>query len=170
MAAEILALRFVHVLSGTLWVGSAVFSSAFLFPAMQEAGPAAGAVMAGMQKRKVMVYFPILAILTVLSGLRLIWIDSGGFNPSYFRTSMGMGLATGAAFALTAFVLGFVVGRPAMARAGAIAERMQTAPEAERPAMGKELQALRARGAASMALVAGLLVLATIAMGVARYL
>lgn len=46
MYAELLILRIVHVLSGTFWVGSMLFTMIFLFPSLQEAGPAAGSVMA----------------------------------------------------------------------------------------------------------------------------
>ena len=41
MIAEILVLRLVHVLGGMFWVGSGLFSTFFLLPALAGAGPAA---------------------------------------------------------------------------------------------------------------------------------
>jgi hypothetical protein len=166
---EVLALRFVHVLSGVLWVGTAVFVSAFLLPSLMEAGPAAGPVMAGLQKRKMVLYMPILAILAILSGARLLWIDSGG-SAAFFGSRAGMAFSVGGALAVLAFILGMTVTRPAMGRAGEIAQRMPSAPEAERPGLVAEMERLRARGAAAGQWVAVMVLGTTVAMAVARYL
>jgi hypothetical protein len=167
---EILVLRFVHVLAGVLWAGTGVFTSLFLMPSLMEAGPAAGPVMASLQKRKIMVLFPVLAVLTVLSGLRLIWIDSSGFSGPFMHSRGGMTFLRGGAAGLLAFLLGMTVTGPAMGRAAALTERLASAPEAERGALMAQAQALRARGAAAGKLIAVLLLIATAAMGVARYL
>ena len=52
MQAEMLILRVVHVLGGIFWVGSALFMAFMLMPALASAGPAAGAVMGAMQRRR----------------------------------------------------------------------------------------------------------------------
>jgi uncharacterized membrane protein len=169
MAAEIFVLRIVHVLGGVLWVGTAVFVAAFLMPAMKDAGPAAGPVMAGLQKRKMMVFMPVTAILTILSGIRLLMIVSNGFDGSYFATGSGRTFGWAGVIAIIAFLLGMFISRPAMGRAGAIAASLPSTPEAERGPLMQEMQALRERAAKISLLVAVLLVLTVLGMAVGRY-
>jgi uncharacterized membrane protein len=169
MQAEILLLRLVHVLSGLVWVGAMVFMSVFLMPAMQQAGPAGGAVMNALQQRRLMTFMPVVAMLTLLSGLRLYWIMSDGFSAAYVESSAGATFGVAGLLSIAAFVLGLVVLRPAMARAGALAQQLPTAPEAERPALQAEIQRLRARGRPVGLAAAVLLVLAAAGMAVARY-
>ena len=110
MSAEILVLRVVHVLGGVFWLGSGLFTSFFLMPAFAGSGPAAGAVMAGLQRRRLFTVLPIVAVLTILSGLRLMWIASRGFSPVYFESGMGLTLAVSGALAIVGGVLIFVIG------------------------------------------------------------
>lgn len=169
MHAELLVLRLVHVLSGLVWVGAMVFMSAFLMPALQHAGPAAGAVMAGLQQRRLMTFMPVVASLTLLSGFRLYWIMSDGFSAAYARSPTGLTFGVAGLLALAAFVLGLAVIRPAMARAGMLGQRLASASEAERVAIQQEMQHLRARGASLSLVAAALVVLAAAGMAVARY-
>lgn len=170
MEFEFVILRLVHLLAGTFWVGTAVFTAAYLLPALGEAGPAAGAVMAGLQKRRMMVVLPIAAALTLLAGIRLLWLVSGGFNAAYLRTPTGLAFTLGGAAALVAFLLGIFISRPAMARAGVLSQRVAGADGADRDGLMAEIQRLRQRAAVVTLWVAVLLVLATAGMAVARYL
>ena len=165
---EVLVLRLVHVLAGVLWAGTGVFVSLFLMPSLMEAGPAAGPVMAGLQKRRLMLYFPVLAVLTVLSGLRLIWLDAAG-SAAFMHTRGGLTFAIGGTCGLIAFILGMTVTGPSMGRAAKLTEQLAATPEAERAALGAQIHALRLRAAAVGKVIAVLLILAATAMGVARY-
>lgn len=142
------ALRLVHVGGGAIWVGMMVFNVFFLGPAFAEAGPAGGAVAAALQKRRVMTITPIIALLTVASGIWLMIRVYGG-RP-------GMALNLGAAATIVAFLMGIIVMRPAMMRA------MTTTDPAE-------AARLRARGAVLGKVVTWLLLFALGAMAVARY-
>lgn len=168
--AEILVLRLVHVLAGTFWVGTTVFTAAFLLPVLSEAGPAAGNIMAGLQRRKLMVWMPIIALLTLLSGLRLLWLVSGGFSPVYFETSRGLTFALSGTFAVLAFLLGLLVGRPAMQRVGTLTQAVASAEGGDRDRLLSEVQALRKVSARTGLWAAVLLVFATAGMAVARYM
>lgn len=170
MLAEILVLRLIHIVAGTFWVGTAIFTTAFLMPAMREAGPAAGSVMAGFQKRRLMVYMSLAATLTVLSGLRLLWIISGGFASSFLQTSRGLTFTASGVLALVAYLAGMLIARPMNARMGALGARIGAAPEAERTELQTELGQLQKASALIALLVVILLVLATAGMGIARYL
>ena len=94
MHAEILVLRLIHILSGITWLGSGLFTSFFLVPALASSPAFMAQVMAGLQRRRMFLVLPIVAILTMLSGLRLLWIDSAGFEAGYFATGTGRTFAT----------------------------------------------------------------------------
>ena len=169
MQAEMLILRGVHVLGGIFWVGSALFMAFMLMPALASAGPAAGAVMGAMQRRRLFLVLPIVAILTILSGIRLMQITSGGFDQSYFESPTGRVFAWGASFGIAALVFGLVVGRPLAAKMGRLAVMpAPTSPE-EQAARGAERAALQRRAAVMGIVNVGLLLAAAIAMATARY-
>jgi hypothetical protein len=171
MMIEILILRLVHIVSGALWVGAAVFSGVFLSPVLARMGPAAGPVMAGLQARRMFVFLPVIALLTIISGLRLIWIMSGGFTPDYFRTAGGAGYASAGALAILTFVLGITVSRPLGERMGALAgEIARTTDEATKAALARELAALQRRMGAVGGVITVMLVASAAGMAVARYL
>ena len=171
MAAEILVLRLVHILGGVFWVGSGLFSTFFLVPALGSAGPAAGQVMAGLQRRHLFTVLPSVALLTILSGVRLMMITSGGFSPAYFQSDAGRGFAWGGTFAIAAFVLSLLVVRPTAVRSGALAAELARATDdAARADLSARLAGLRKRGALSGLVATALLLIAAGLMAVARYL
>jgi uncharacterized membrane protein len=170
MRAELLVLRLIHILTGIMWVGSGIYTTFFLVPALASTPAVMGQVVAGLQRRKVFVVLPIVAALTILSGFRLLWIDSTGFASSYFATGTGKTFAIGGVAAIIAYVLAYRVGLPAMARAGAIAASLGASTDAaERARLTPELDRLRRRGtiATTLAVVFGILAAST--MAIARY-
>src|SRR6185295_7224796 len=105
MHGELLVLRLIHILGGVFWVGSGLFTTFFLLPAMASAGPAAGQIIANLTKRRYFVVLPTVAILTILSGARLLMIASGGFSRHYFTLISGKTYAVAAIAAIVAFLL-----------------------------------------------------------------
>jgi len=171
MAAEILVLRLVHVVGGIFWVGSGLFTTFFLVPSLAAAGPAAGQLMGGLQRRHLFTVLPLVALLTILSGVRLMMITSAGFSPAYFQSDAGRGFAWGGTFAIAGFVLSLLVVRPAAVRSGALAAQLaQATDDAARADLSGKLARLRRRGAASGLVATSLLLLAAGLMAVARYL
>ena len=152
-----IVLRLIHVGGGALWVGMLFFVTFYLTPAIAEAGPAEGGkLMAALQKQRIMIVMPVIALLTIFSGLWLMMRAYGG--PGNLAASrMGMALNLGATAAILAFLIGIIVMRPLMMRS----------MKATDPA---EAQKLRARGAMLGRLVARLLMFSLAAMAVARYL
>lgn len=161
--------RIVHVLTGVFWVGTMVFMAAFLVPALRRAGPDSAKVMAALGQGRFMLVMPIVAILTMLSGLWLYWRVSVGFSPEYMRSGPGMVYGTGGALAILAFMIGIIVVRPAMTKVAALSQAAMSAEPGDREAIGAKAQALRMRGAKAGEIVAWLLFLATVAMAVGRY-
>jgi hypothetical protein len=166
----LLLLRLLHVGLGALWVGMAVFTTVFMTPAIQDAGPDGGKVMAALQRRGIMTVLPALAVGTLVSGMWLYWRDSGGLRPEFVTSGVGLAFGLGGLASLVAYGIGMAVLRPSMMRAAALAQGMGGLSEPERQARLAEAQALRARGAAAGQAVAGLLLFALAAMAVARYL
>jgi uncharacterized membrane protein len=171
MSVEIIVLRLVHVLGGIFWVGSAAFSSFFLLPALAGAGPAAGQILAGLQRRRLFVVLPVAALLTILSGLRLMAITSAGFQTAYFGSASGRTFAASAVAATIAFLIGMFIARPAASRAGALGAQLGAAKdEAARGSLLAELEQARKRSAAANLTAVVLLILAAAGMAVGRYL
>ena len=168
---ELIVLRLVHVLGGMFWFGTGLFNAFFLLPALAMAGPASGQVMAGLQRRRLMVVLPIVALLTLLSGARLMWLTSGGFSDGYFATATGTTFAWAGVAAVLSWALGVVFVRPAMVRAGTLAPTIATLPEGpERARVAGEVDRLRNRATLANKFALVLLLLAATGMSVARYL
>ena len=171
MTAELLVLRLVHILGGIFWLGSGLFTSLFLVPALARVGPAgAGPVMGALQQRRLFTVLPLVAVATILSGLRLLHLASSGFAPEYFRGGTGRTLLWSGIAAILAFLLSLIVARPAMVRAGQLGASMATLSDAERGTRAAEIERLRRRGASATAVAMLLLVAAAAGMAVARYL
>ncbi|MEO8620823.1 MAG: hypothetical protein ABI625_07145 [bacterium] len=169
MIAELLVLRFVHVVGGIFWAGSALFTALFLAPALSISGVNAGQVFAALGKRRLFVALPLVALLTIASGARLMWIMSNGFASSYTASGTGRTLMASGAAALGAFLLSLLVSRPTAVRAAQLAGTLATAPEAERGRIAERAAALRRRGGVSSMIAVALLALAAAGMSIARY-
>ena len=169
--ALLIVARLLHVLLGVFWAGTLIFTAYFLVPAIAEAGPDGAKVMAGVQRRRFMDVMPVVALLTILSGLWLYWKISGGFDHHWMHTPTGLAYGIGGVLAIMAFGIGIGVMRPAMKRVGGLAAGAAQEPDpAKRERMMGEVAGLRRRSATAGSLVATLLTIATALMGVARYL
>ena len=154
----LLLMRLLHIMSGIFWVGTMMFNTGFLLPAFKDAGPDGAKVGAALAKGRFMVVMPIVALVTILSGLWLFWRTSGGFQETFMHSHMAKALSFGAASAILAFIIGIVVVRPAMVQATALA---QSNPQ--------RAQVLRVRVEVVSRVVTALVALAAAAMAVARY-
>ncbi len=114
MHYELLILRLVHVLGGAFWFGAAFSSLIWFGPAIGAAGSATPQIMAVLQRRRMLQAMPIIALLTILSGIRLLWIVSDGFGRAYLTTAMGHTYAVAGGLGLLAFLVGVFVARPRM--------------------------------------------------------
>ena len=170
MPAELIVLRLVHVLGGIFWVGSGLFTAFFLVPALGQAGPgAAGPVMGALQQRRLFTVLPIVAVLTILSGLRLLYIASGGFDGAYLDSPAGRTYFWSGMASIAAFLLSLLMARPAAVRAGQIAAQLARATEEERGRLAAEAERLRRRSGASSVAATALLVAAAAGMAIGRY-
>lgn len=170
MHLGLLLLRIVHIGLGVFWAGTMFFFVLWLEPSLRAVGPAGGAVMAQLQRRGYLTWMPVIAALTVLSGLWLYWHDFGGGGGALMSTRFAMTLGTGGVFAIVALVLGVVVMRPTALRVLALgAAAMQQTDAAERERQLAQLSPLRDRLRAVSRWIALLLSVSVLTMASARY-
>lgn len=171
MTVLLLAMRLLHVASGVFWAGSVFFLNSLLGPSIAAAGPDGLKVMGELRKRKYFEKMIGAAVTTVLSGFVLVWIDSAGFQAAWFSTKFGMGISTGMLAAILALGFGVFFSRPAMEELSSLGPQMaQAGSEEARAAIAARMGAARGRLVKFGALSAGLLMVAVLAMAVARYL
>ena len=85
---EFSSLLWVHVFFGIVWAGGAIVAGLFIVPSVMDAGPAGGAVMAGMLKRRFPVLMSVSAILVILSGL--LEMDVAGVVSAYRHQGLAL--------------------------------------------------------------------------------
>ncbi len=170
MELTLAAARIIHVVGGVIWVGSMFFVATFLIPAMNEAGPDAGKVMAGLTRRNFMIVIPVIALLTILSGLWLLSRASMGFNDAYLSSGPGRTYSLGAGFAIIAFLIGMTITRPTMGKIMKLSQAAATASPAERESIMAQVGGLRAKAAMWGKVVAFLLLGAATLMALGRYM
>jgi len=170
MNTAALVLRLIHIVCGVYWAGTLMFLATLLQPSVADAGPEGGKVTQALMRRRFLEIVPIMAALTILSGVELLRRISGGFTAEWFGTTAGMTLSTGALSALIAFTIGISVLRPSAKRAGPLAQQAQQLPEGpERDAAMAEVQRLRRRMAVGGRWVAALLLIAVVGMASFRH-
>jgi len=167
---EIVALRFLHIVGGILWVGGAVFQMVFIAPALRRAGPDAAPVMAALREGGSFTFLPLVALATILSGVRLMAIMSGGFDARWFNSPSGSMYAWSGLIAIVAFVLGLTTARPLANRLGRLgAELGSTTEESARTTLTTRIATAQRWMAIVGATLTILLLLAATGMAVARY-
>ncbi|HEX3276499.1 MAG TPA: hypothetical protein VHR43_16705 [Gemmatimonadales bacterium] len=172
MSTEVLLLfRLLHIACGVFWVGAVTLVAFFVGPSVFAAGPAGGAVMRQlMEVRRMAAWLMGASAVTILSGFALYWHDSDGFQAAqWLGSGPGRVFGLGGVLAVAGLVVGMAVNVPAARRLGPLTAGIQAAG---RPPSAEELAAiarLQRRLAWGSAVGAGLLLLATAAMAVARY-
>jgi hypothetical protein len=162
--------RFIHVVAGVVWAGALVFISWYLLPSIRGAGPAGGSVMQQlMQVRRLPVMLISVAILTLLSGLSLFYLDVAAFGPAWVHSGPGRTFSIGAAFGILVMIVGMSVNNPAAKKLGALTTAIQASGGPPSAEQGAELGRLQNRLFVAGRVVAVLVLLAVTCMGVARY-
>lgn len=170
-----LLLRITHVLLGVFWAGTVFFSVQYLVPSMRAAGPGALAVLQGMKQRGYFTALPIIAGLTLLSGFSLYMerMMAGGreYAAVWRATGEAMAYNVGAVAGVLAFIIGMIWMRPSTLAMIRLGEQLKAAaPGAEREALEAEMGRVRARSWKALQGAAAALLVAVLAMAVARYM
>lgn len=163
-------MRAIHVLCGVYWAGTLFFLVTLLQPSVADAGPEGGKVQQALIRRRFLEVVPLMAILTIISGIELYRRISGGFNAAWITSGPGTTLTIGVVAALVAFAIGISMLRPSAKEVGPLVQRAQGLPEGpERDAALADIQRLRRRMVVGGRWVASLLALAVTTMAIFRY-
>ncbi|MDQ3949939.1 MAG: hypothetical protein M3282_06310 [Gemmatimonadota bacterium] len=166
-----LVLRLIHIVSGVFWVGAFLLMVGFLFPAVRATGPEGGRVIQEvMQRRRLPVYLGVAAGLTILSGFVMYARVAAATNGAWAETRPGMTYGLGGLAAILAVIIGAVVAGPAGRKLGRLAERVQASGGPPSAEQASQMAALQVRMGRGMQAVAFLLLVAVVAMAIARYL
>ena len=167
----LIVLRILHVGSAMAWFGGAIFGSLMIQPTVRALGPRAQPFMDYLVgQRRIGVYFPVVAGLTILSGAALYWRDSGGLQLSWITTPTGLAFTIGALAGIASFVLGGILIGPSVAEKTSVQNELAASgggpsqAQRERLARADRKMHLADRIDLPLLLAAGLL------MAVARYL
>ena len=103
--AFMLLFRFLHIVAGAFWFGSAWLFSGFIGPAADEVGPSAGPLLTNAIKKRHAAKVVVAAgVVTVLAGLVMYWHDwhlYGSFG-RWIGSSFGTVVTIGAIAAVIA--------------------------------------------------------------------
>jgi hypothetical protein len=163
---EYFLLIFLHVLGGILWAGGAFVMGVFFVPAVMEAGPGAGPVMAGLIRRRFPTVMMTFGLIVVLTGLRLYMLR---FSSAWLVSAEGIVLTLGALLAIAGLAMGIAIQRPAAQRLGVLAAGLAKSGQAPTPEQMAEMQALRSKAVRTGRLIAWHLMAAAALMAFHRF-
>ncbi|HZP47054.1 MAG TPA: hypothetical protein VFB07_00870 [Vicinamibacterales bacterium] len=165
-----LVFRAVHVAAAAVWIGSHIFSTFMLVPAIDAAGPSGGQVMMRINQRGIVAYMLSVALLTLVTGLALFWRFTGGFDPAVAATHAGIAFGFGGTAGILAGIIGGgVIGRNAK-RVAAIGGQLATTPDGEEKIhLVRQATALRRRMKIGSQWVTVLQAIAVVLMALAHY-
>jgi len=167
----LILVRIVHIGSAMSWFGGAIVASFFLEPTARALGVNGQPFMEHLMRRRRMgVFFPIVAALTVVSGAALYWRDSGGLQWAWISSASGLAFTIGGLAAIAAFVGGMVLIGPSIAEQTAV--QGELAASGGEPTDAQRARLARAEGRMRLAnrLDLPLILLAALTMAVGRYL
>jgi hypothetical protein len=166
-----LILRPLHVLLGAVWLGATIFTAYLLMPAVNEAGPAGGQIMVGLNRKGMVPLFAALGGSTVLTGIYLYWRFTGGFDPEVSRSHAGMAFGIGGVCGLLAAIIGgSVVGRSSKKLVEILGQAARLGEGQEKAALLRTADGLRSRMSSSGHVVVALQVIALVLMALGHYI
>ncbi|HEX8100750.1 MAG TPA: hypothetical protein VF660_11195 [Actinomycetota bacterium] len=168
-----LLFRFLHIVAGVLWVGSAFMFILFVGPTAGEVGPAAGPMLHGIvEKRNFAKIITALAITTVAAGW-IMWLYNGlrvfaSFG-DFISSRFGLVLTIGGLLGTAALIGGAVGIGPKAERLVKLGGEIAAGGGVPSPEQGAEMGRLQAALKRNGQRDLILLILAVIAMATARY-
>ncbi len=171
MDGWLILLRIVHVGSAMSWFGGAIIGGFFLAPTATVLGKAGQPFMDHLiHRRRMGIFFPVVAGLTILSGASLYWRDSGGLQTAWISSPTGLAFTIGGIAALAAFVGGAVLVGPSVAEQTAVQNEPARGDCIPTETQRQRLQRADRRMRLAYRIDMPLLLLAGLTMAVARYL
>jgi hypothetical protein len=164
-----LLVRAAHVLIAALWIGAVGVTTLYVMPALNDAGPSAGPVLAAIMRRKLPVYMASIGGLTVLTGIYLYYRFTGGFDPALSGTRAAMVFGAGGVAGIIALIIGGAVVSRNVKNMASLGARLAAATDADRGALLSQMTAARERAATASRIVLALQVVAIVLMAIGHY-
>ncbi|MCL4527812.1 MAG: hypothetical protein M1282_00170 [Chloroflexi bacterium] len=162
----VIVLRLIHILSGVFWVGGSLIITFFISPTVAATAEAGQKFMAHLVTRaKVTLRITAAAILTVLAGGWLYWLDSGGLTSGWTTSATGWGFGIGGVLAIVGLIFGVLVGKN-VSLLGGMASKIQGKPT---PEQMSQIQAAQKQLKFVAPVSTTALILALVCMATARY-
>jgi uncharacterized membrane protein len=171
MDGWLILLRIVHIGSAMSWFGGAIIAAFFLQPTAAALGQSGQPFMDHLMRRRRMgIFFPIVAALTILSGLALYWRDSAGLQATWIASPTGLAYTVGGLAAIAALVGGFILIGPGVAAQTAVQNELAASDGVPTEAQRQRLERAERRLHLATRIDWPLLLLAGLTMAIGRYL
>jgi uncharacterized membrane protein len=171
MDTWLIVLRVVHIGSAMSWFGGALVAFFFLMPTAGAVARAGQPFMDHlMNRRRLGIFFPIVAALTILSGAALYWRDSDGLQWSWISSPSGLAFTIGGLAAVAAFIAGAVLTGPSVAEHTAVQNELVASDGIPTEAQRQRLERAGRRMWLASRIDLPLILLAGAMMAIARYL
>ncbi len=164
-----LVLRLLHVGGGVFWAGATFVFAGFIEPTAGAAGQDGARFMQRLAGGRYPHAMMGAGSVTVLAGIALLWIDSGGFQPGFMGSGLGVTLSIGGVCGILAAVVGIGLAARNAFRLKAVSAAIQTqktGPTSEQLAQVASIQERLRVGGRLAAMLLGITV---ICMAIARY-
>ena len=162
----VIVLRLLHIVGGVYWVGSSIILTFFITPSVEATAQAGQKFLAHLVTQgKITLRITASAVLTVLAGGWLYWIDSGGLTSGWTHSAAGWGFGIGGLLGVIGLILGAWVGK-IVGVLGRLASHLQGKPA---PEQMSEIQAAQKQLKVVAPLSTFALILALACMATARY-
>ena len=165
MNTLIIVLRLIHISGGVFWVGTSLLFYFFLTPGIRASGETGQKFLGTLMKTHLGEIHGLSAILTVLAGGGLYWIDSGGFTSGWVTSGPGLGFGIGGIFGFLGVISGILNALPLRTLVETTA-KIQGSPTAEQM---EKIQAAQKKLDVIGRIDIVILTLALIFMATARY-
>lgn len=162
-------LRLLHIVAGIFWVGAALMLTFFVSPAAAAAKESGQKFMAQMMQNTPFNKAIISSsLVSVLAGMTLYWIDSGGLTSPWMHSGPGLGFGFGGLAGLLGLYFGIMQNRRS-GRLMQIGKQIQIQGSPPTPEQAGEIQAIQAKMKTGGFWNAFFLLLAAILMSTARF-
>ena len=170
MDPVLLLLRIGHVGGAMIWFGGAIIGSFFLSPTSSALGAAAQPFMDHLVKRRRMgLFFPVVATVTVLCGLALYWRASNGLQAAWIGSPSGLTFTIGGLAGIASLVGGMILVGPSVAEQTAVQTELAASGGEPTERQRERLERADRRMQLAMRLDLPLLLLAGLTMAIGRY-
>ena len=167
----LIILRITHVGSAMMWFGGAIVGAFLLDPTAKALGRSGQPFMDHlMNRRRMGIFFPIVAALTVLSGAALYWRDSGGLQAAWIASPSGLAFTIGGLAAIASFISGMVLIGPSVAEQSAVQNELASGDGVPTEEQRRRLEHADRLMRLATRIDLPLILLAGLTMAVGRYL